>query len=133
MALALLTVLRVHIDLLQQILVLAAQTIAGDVIQMVNAFIVEINSISTMFSLLALPAQLFQIVLTASQEQVNALHVWQDMVSKIMHVFLKLLVQPPTALSVLPTTPLLAKPAKVDIRNQTQVFALESHALALSF
>lgn len=75
-----LTALRVHIDLLQQILVLAAQTIAGDAIQMVNAFIVEINSISTMFSLLALPAQLFQIVLTASQEQVNALHVWQDMV-----------------------------------------------------
>lgn len=75
-----LTVLRVHIDLLLQILVLAAQTIAGDVIQMVNAFIVEINSISTMFSLLALPAQLFQIVLTANLEQVNALHVWQDMV-----------------------------------------------------
>ncbi len=80
MVLVLLIALRVHIDLLQQILVLAAQIIAGDVIQMVNAFIVEIDSISTMFSLLALPAQLFQIVLTASQEQVNALHVWQDMV-----------------------------------------------------
>lgn len=75
-----LTALRVHIDLLQQILVLAAQTIAGDAIQMVNAFIVEINSISTMFSLPALPAQLFRTVLIASQEQANALHVWQDMV-----------------------------------------------------
>ena len=50
-----------------------------------------------------------------------------------MHVFLKRLVQPPTALSVLPTTPLNAKPAKVDISNQIQVFALELHALALNF
>ena len=50
-----------------------------------------------------------------------------------MHVSLKLLVQPPTALSVLPTTPLNAKPAKVDIPNQTQAFALESHAPAPSF
>lgn len=46
---------------------------------------------------------------------------------------LKLLVQPPTALFVLPTTLLNAKPAKVDIPNQTQAFVLESHALALSF
>lgn len=75
-----LTALRVHIDLLQQIHVLAAQTIAEDAIQMVNAFIVEINSLSTMFSLLVLHAQLFLTVLTASQEQANALLALQDMV-----------------------------------------------------
>jgi len=132
-ALALLTALKVHIDLLQQILVLAAQVIAGDVIQMVNASIVEIASISTMSSLLVLLALPFLIVLTVSQEQVNALLALQDMAWKTMHVFLKLLAQYQTALFVLPVTPPNAKPAKADIPTPTQVFVLESDARAHNF
>ena len=125
--------LKAHIDLLQPTPVSVAPVTAEGVTLMVNAFIAEINTISTMLNSLALPARLSQIVLTVSQEQANALHVSQDMVYKIMHVFLKLLVQSPTASFVFPITQLNAKPAKVDTPNQTQGFVLKSDALALSF